>query len=312
MGARLSTTSEGLWLTAALAGVSRLPAALRVRPVGDVEQMLAGHPGLAVLEDAGVCRDGTLDPDVAEWVCTLGRPDIEVALEVLRPDGDADRLAGPPPLFEAPSDPLQAAEALRLWRANGPARRAAAVCRRDGSWVGAARVWQVGEQPLDEIVVSPLGRAAIGAVINDLLGPGQPADFDGINIETAVLNPILSAWQARPGMDLVTELVDAGLTLPQARVMAAAADATAARTSLTAIEYSVEGPRLAPHGFSVIDSLSGRVVVSPLAGPDQRPWTTIFPGTGHRIAAAVTELLESLPCGRDWMTHTRIRPFETR
>ena len=312
MGARLSTTSEGLWLTAALAGVSRLPAVLRVRPVGDVEQMLAGHPGLAVLEDAGVCRGGTLDPDVAEWISTLGRPDVEVALDVSRPNGQADRLAGPPPLFEAPSDPLEAAEALRVWRANGAARRAAAVCRRDGSWVAAARVWQVGDEPLDEIVVSPLGRAAIGAVINDLIGPGQPADFDGINIETAVLNPIISDWQARPGMDLVTELVDVGLTLPQARIVAGAGDATATRASLTAIEYSVEGPHFAPHGISVIDTLSGRVLVSPVAGPDQRPWTTIFPGTGHRIATAVTELLESLPCGRGWTTHTRIRPFDTR
>jgi EspG family len=64
--------------------------------------------------------------------------------------------------------------------------------------------------------------------------------------------------------------------------------------------------------MSVIDTLSGRVLVSPVAGPDQRRWTTIFPGTGQRIATAVTELLESLPSGRDWTTHTRIRPFDAR
>lgn len=77
VGARLSTTSEGLWLTAALARVSRLPAVLRVRPVGDVEQMLAGHPGLAVLEEAGVCRDGVLDAmsrsGFARWVAPTSK-----------------------------------------------------------------------------------------------------------------------------------------------------------------------------------------------------------------------------------------------
>ena len=63
MGAQLSTTSEGLWLTAALSGVTRLPAALRVRPVGDAESMLASHPGLPILEEAGYARD-------AHWIPT--------------------------------------------------------------------------------------------------------------------------------------------------------------------------------------------------------------------------------------------------
>ncbi len=66
MGAQLSTTSEGLWLTAALSGVTRVPAALRVRPVGDVEAMLASHPGLQGREEAGVCQGRTLD--VQEWL----------------------------------------------------------------------------------------------------------------------------------------------------------------------------------------------------------------------------------------------------
>ncbi|MBY0442803.1 MAG: ESX secretion-associated protein EspG, partial [Mycobacteriaceae bacterium] len=60
VGARLSTTSEGLWLIAALAGVSRVPAVLKVRPVGDVDGILAEHPGLAVLEEAGIYHGGVL------------------------------------------------------------------------------------------------------------------------------------------------------------------------------------------------------------------------------------------------------------
>lgn len=95
MGAQLSTTSEGLWLTAALSGVTRLPAALRVRPVGDTEAMLASHPGLQVLEEAGVCQGRTLDPDVQEWLWTLGRCDIDVSIRVSRPDAKSERLTGP-------------------------------------------------------------------------------------------------------------------------------------------------------------------------------------------------------------------------
>src|SRR4051794_6894868 len=159
VGARLSTTSEGLWLTAALAGVTRLPSVLKVRPVGDVDATLASHGGMAVLETAGVCRDGVLDPDVADWMLTLGRPDIELAIMMSRPEAKPDRLLGPPPVFEAPSDPVDAARALAQWRMRQPAQRAAALCRRIGWWVAASRVWRAGTEDLDEIVVSPLGQA---------------------------------------------------------------------------------------------------------------------------------------------------------
>ena len=37
---------------------------LKLRPVGGVEAINA-HPGMAVLEEAGVCHEGVLDPDVA-------------------------------------------------------------------------------------------------------------------------------------------------------------------------------------------------------------------------------------------------------
>ncbi|MFW2357371.1 ESX secretion-associated protein EspG [Hydrogenophaga sp.] len=146
MEAQLSTTSEGLWLTAALSGVTRLPAALRVRPVGDTEAMLASHPGLQALEEAGVCQGRTLDPDVQEWLWTLGRCDVDVSITVSRPDERSERLTGPPELFKPPADPLKeplaAAEALRAWRAHQSADRTAVLCRRDGKWVVAARVWR--------------------------------------------------------------------------------------------------------------------------------------------------------------------------
>lgn len=234
-----------------------------------------------------------------------------MTVSVSRFDGRADRLLGPPPRFEAAADPLQAAEALRVWRASRPAQRAAALCR-DGYWVAAVRVWQVGDRPLDEIVVSPLGPARISTSLDELLGPGQPADFDGINIESEVVEPLIAAWQARPAMDLVSELVDVGLTLSQARILAAAGDVTASGASVTATEYSVDGGQLAPKAVTVIDTVMGRVLVSTVAGGDHRPWTTVFPGTEQRIARAVGELLESLPSGPGWTTHTRIRQFDSR
>lgn len=311
VGARLSTTSEGLWLTAALAGVSRLPAVLKVRPVGDVDGMVADHPGLAVLEEAGVCRGGVLDPDVSDWLLTLGRPDIELDIIVSRPTGSSDRLVGPPPLFEAPQDSVEAAEALNRWHARRPPQRAAALCRRGSWWVAASRMWHGGEDPIDQVVVSPLGQIAPAVSINDIVGPGKAAQFHGVNIESAVLESIIADWQARPDTDVVTALVEVGLTVAQARVVAAVGDGTATHAVITAVEYSVDGASPPVAGISVVDTLVGRVVISTCTGPDGRAWTMLFPGTVQRVATGVEELPQQLPSGRHWITHRRIQQFDT-
>ncbi|BBY96391.1 hypothetical protein MGALJ_60600 (plasmid) [Mycobacterium gallinarum] len=315
MGAQLSTTSEGLWLTAALSGITRLPAALRVRPVGDTEAMLASHPGLQVLEEAGVCQGRTLDPDVQEWLLTLGRCDIDVSIMVTRPDERSERLTGPPEIFKPPADPLKeplaAAAALRAWRAHQSAARTAVLCRRDGKWVVAARVWRSGDEPLDEVTISPLeGDTTVFEAVNDLLGDELPAEFEGINIEAERLESVLSSWQADPqGYDVIGELLKLGLTARQARVIVAVSDTGAVRAAIGATQYSLDGPEFAATGAMVVDSLMGRVVISSSTTDDQQRWTMLFPGTTARTGRAVSDVLKDLPSGAGWQHHQRIQTF---
>lgn len=315
MGAQLSTTSEGLWLTAALSGVTRLPAALRVRPVGDTEAMLASHPGLQALEEAGVCQGRTLDPDVQEWLWTLGRCDVDVSIRVSRPDERSERLTGPPELFKPPADPLKeplaAAEALRAWRAHQSADRTAVLCRRDGKWVVAARVWRSGDEPLDEVTISPLeGDTTVFEAVNDLLGDELPAEFEGINIEAERLESVLGSWQADPqGYDVIGELLKLGLTARQARVVVAVSDTGAVRAAIGATQYSLDGPEFAATGAMVVDSLMGRVVISTSTTDDQQRWTMLFPGTVARVGRAVSDVLKHLPSGDGWEHHQEIQTF---
>ena len=225
--------------------------------------MLASHPGLQALEEAGVCQGRTLDPDVQEWLLTLGRCDIEVSIMVTRPAERAERLSGPPEIFRPPADPLKeplaAAEALRAWRAHQPADRTAVLCRRAGQWVVAARVWQDGEEPIDEVTVSPLeGDTTMTQAVADILGEELPAEFEGINIEAERLQTVLSNWQADPqGHDVIGELLKLGLTARQARMVVAVSDVGAVRASIGAVQYSLDGPAFAgvrcdggrhPHG----------------------------------------------------------------
>src|SRR5271169_675849 len=49
----LETTCEGVWLLQALCGVETLPSALMLRPYVAAAGPLVGHPGIAVLRNAG-------------------------------------------------------------------------------------------------------------------------------------------------------------------------------------------------------------------------------------------------------------------
>lgn len=333
-GARLSTTSEGLWLTAALCGVSRLPRALKVRPTDGIEGAdLSSHPGIAVLQDAGVYVNGGVDGDVAQWVMVLGRPDIEVTVDVSVPAVSSDRLLGPPPVFRTTADlaaiskggdaAIEAYAELLEWRKQQPPQRIATLCCRDGYWVSAARVWHSAADPaqtesddlddasntgeLDEIVVTPLGRKPVGASVLELLGVTGPADFRGLSASSRLLDSIVSQWQHDPdGNNLVAQLVDElEISAEQARIIEAVGDRSAARATIGACEYHFDGPRYAQKAMLVADTIYGRVLVSGDTGFDDQEWTMLTPGTESRIEAALDEVLSSLPCGSEWSHYRR-------
>ncbi|VBA32411.1 ESX-5 secretion-associated protein EspG5 [Mycobacterium persicum] len=303
--ARLSTTSEGLWLTAALCGVAQLPPVLKIRPIGSVQATIADHPGMSVLEEAGIYHHGAVDPDVASWVVAVARPDVEIDIVITGPEVRPDRLLGPPPMFTAPDDPIEAAQALAHWYAQGPPQRVVTLCRRDNEWVAAARLWHPGHDGSDEVVLTPLGAAKVIGVLVETLGRADPAQFHGINSECEPLSAVLGAWQADPDADLLTGLVKIGLSVPQARLVEAVADQGTTRAVISTAQFSISGPQRAPMAVTVADTIVGRVVVSNALGPDGRQWTTLLPGSDHAVRRAVVELLETLPSGRDWSTHQR-------
>jgi hypothetical protein len=325
-GARLSTTSEGLWLTAALCGISRLPRALKVRPTDGIEGAdLSSHPGLQVLQEAGVCTGAVVDSDVADWVMVLGRPEIEVSVEITVPALVSERLLGPPPVFATTADlsairsgadaAIQAYEELLAWRKQQPTQRIATLCRRDGFWVSAARIWHPADegtentghaddtQPqsgeLDEIVVTPLEHKPVGASVLELLGAAEPAEFRGLSANSAVLDSIVNQWQHDPATNLVAQLVnELEISAEQARIIEAVGDRSSARAAISACEYHLDGARSAQKAVLVADTIYGRVLVSNDTGFDDQLWTMLTPGSEQRIDAALDALLSSLPCGQ--------------
>jgi hypothetical protein len=324
-GARLSVTSEALWLIAALAGISRLPSTLRVRPADGAERAdLSTHPGFEVLEQAEVWTGTTLDPDVEQWVHILARPDIRVDIEVDVPSKVSAQLLGPAPIFTPSFDlatiqqsgtaAVAAYEELQQWRAQQPAQRVATLCRRDGIWVAATRLWQSGSEytgierdEVDEIVVSLVGDRPIGTTVAELLGKAAAAQFRGLSIQASVLNDIVVQWQRDPDTNIVAILVDHGLTVEQARIVEAFADRSAVRATVTAMQLRPGRNEWAQRTMTVADTVYGRVVRSE-SGSGEQMWTLIAPGTEHHISVALNEVLESLPSGRNWAEYTKGQP----
>ena len=96
VGARLSTSTEGLWLTAALAGSRGFPWRSSCARSAEWKQSTpipewrsSNRPGCAI--------KACWTPTSPDWVMTLGRPDIELNVAINVAEADGDRLAGPPP-----------------------------------------------------------------------------------------------------------------------------------------------------------------------------------------------------------------------
>ncbi|MEO9329835.1 ESX secretion-associated protein EspG [Gordonia aurantiaca] len=102
-----------------------------------------------------------------------------------------------------------------------------------------------------------------------------------------------------------TEITDALFTLgaPFADAAVAGAALASCRVRTEIVATSDEDGRFAQSSgaVAVFDTARGRVVSSPSKSPDGRVWTTLSPGSGHRITQAVRLLVETLPTGT-WST----------
>ena len=153
------------------------------------------------------------------------------------------------------------------------------------------------------------GPALLAAVVRGAFGDADVPRFGSI---TAPRDHVLDILRQTTGLGAaaVRETVADGLRrldvdTSDARV--AAAFATASRRS-EVVAYAAEGvvtegmvtegvvPYRSPGAIGVFETTGGRIVASAAAAADGRMWTTLSPGTGHRIEQAVTLLLE--PLGR--------------
>ncbi|WP_306360378.1 ESX secretion-associated protein EspG [Nocardia sp. CC227C] len=256
-------TNDGVIALAGRLEIQTLPLVLDIGPRQDTYSEWEAAQQRAVAElTANHVLDphGEVDSDTAAALYTLAQPDTELAMRVF---GD---------------------NRVRVCLARRGHSHAVAV--RRGDRVDVAPIWSDGSG------------SALARPIIEALGPCPPAEVASFSaLSTELVERLDAATESEDYADAVYSLgVDDrdatryGLTLASCHTYA----------EIVVYSHADGLTDRSPGAVVVYDTLQGRIVAAPGLAFDQQVWSTLTPGTDHRIAQAISALIESLPGGR-WL-----------
>ena len=238
-------------------GVQGFPAVLGVRPRHGTVDALAAAFDRATrnLAARGLIVDGAVEPDLVPGLRALRRPDRELAMRLVTPDGDARlcvvRSGGTGVLAR------RVGNEITLRMAEGPA---------DLSWaVGAL----LGALPrMEAAQITPVG-APTETMSRKLIGTHDGAQLaDRVRALGAEPRAAMMLGSALSSRMAFAEIVYYALCSDQDRV--------SRRPAAVAVFYTRRG----------------RIVGAPSASPSGQLWTTLKPGSDHAIGQAIGQLVE--------------------
>lgn len=250
-------SDDELQVVGARVGVQGFPTVLAIRPRHATVDALteAFDNATANLVSRGLIDDGAVAPDLLPPLRALHRPERELALRLVTPDGIA-RIA-----------------VVRRGNLTLLARRVGNdVLLRvaDGSPTLAVAIRAVvGELPRDEAAqIAPLG-APLDVMSRKLIGTHDAA---------------LLADRARA----------LGAEARAAMTLGSALASRAAYAEIVYYSLSSDHDRITrqPAAVGVFFTKRGRIVGAPSASPSGQLWTTLKPGTDHAVSQAVGQLVE--------------------
>ncbi|MEU7764894.1 ESX secretion-associated protein EspG [Nocardia sp. NPDC049190] len=258
-------TNDSLLVASGLLGVQTLPLVLGVGPQQDSAEAWqdAQRQALSGLRASGlVNRYDELAPELAAALSTLSQPDRELV--------------------------------ARVYTENGPvrvclARRGSehAVVVRTGDVFDIRTTWADDDG-------AALARPVLGA-----LGACRPAEIASFSAPAGDLRERLD--KATSSTDFTQALYALGVVDERDAIeFGLAMSSCHAHAEIVAYVHEDGASSRSSGAVAVYDTARGRIVASPGAAADLRVWSTFTPGSDHRIAQAISALIESLPGGR-WM-----------
>lgn len=258
-------TNDGVIALAGHLGVQTLPLVLSVGPQQEShrEWALAQEQARAELVSRRVIDGrGDVESDTAEAMFVLAQPERELAVRVFSEDGQT-----------------------RVCVARRGASQAVAVRRGDS--LELRTLWSDGS-------AESLARPIIEA-----LGACPPADVVSLSAPSAELHERFDA--ATTSEDYAGVVYGYGLEETEATAYGLALASCKAYAEVVAYAHADGVTDRSPGAAVVYDTARGRIVSAPGIAPDQQIWSTLTPGTDHRIAQAISGLFDWLPGGR-WLS----------
>ncbi|MBU3065402.1 ESX secretion-associated protein EspG [Nocardia sp. NEAU-G5] len=281
-------TTDGILAVAAALDVQTLPTALAVRPRHTDHGQ---HAAARVAAEADLRERGVLDPvgdvrddDLITALFALARPERQLIARIHRPGMPASgpEAAAERNHAEPAGTPHGPDTLIRFCLVRRGLEHAVAV--RTGDELDVRTVW-ADEDPMT------LARPLLA-----VLGPCPPADVPAFSAPTTDLQRCLDA----AGTDYTAAAY--GLGMPQDDAVTLGL-ALRQRHSIAEIVCYSHRDGLAvrsPAAAAVYDTSAGRIIGGGSVTAADQTWTTLAPGSDHRMAQVIAALVESLPEGR-WM-----------
>ncbi|MFF0491330.1 ESX secretion-associated protein EspG [Nocardia sp. NPDC003482] len=264
-------TNDELFAVAQRLGVQTLPLVLAVAPAHESfdDWTAAQERAVTTLTDTGVFDSyGEVESDLALALHALTQPERELVARI----------------FLAGNDSGEPARVVRVCVVRRGEQHAFAV--RTGDSFAIEPVWADGSG------------AALARPILTALGACAPAEVANFSAPADELSERLDA--AATASDYADTFYALGVPDRDATVLGSAFASCHAFAEIVAYAHD-DGIATGSSGaVAVYDTDRGRIVAAPGLAPDQRIWSTVTPGTDHRIAQAISALIEMLPGGR-WL-----------
>lgn len=257
LASHLVVTDDEIAVIASRIGVQALPVVLGIRPRHGSETARAAAFDAATrsLTDRGLICDGEVKPELVSVVQALQRPDRELAMRLVTPDGIA-RVA---------------------------VVRTAALC------ISASRV------AADEITLEAVGDTSLSAAVRALLRhlpDAPPAEVNSVGAPTDALSEALS--ETHDAAQLSDHIRALGIEARTAMTLGSAFASRLAFAEVVSYTMDRYEDRISrcPAAVGVFYTKRGRIVAAPSASPTGQLWTTLKAGSDHAFGQAIGQLVE--------------------
>lgn len=257
LGSRFNVTEDELRVVAQRVGIQSLPSVLAIRLRHSTDEALdaAIDRATGMLVSRGLIVDGMVADELLELLQVLQRPDRELAMRVVTPDGIA-RVS-------------VARRGTRL-----------VMARRIGDDVELRGI--AGEARLD---------AAVAALVAEL-PRSEAAQITPVGAPHQEMRERLSG--THDSAELADRIRALGADSQTAMLLGSALGSRAAFAEIVYYALSTNDDRIAraPAAIGVFYTKRGRIVGAPSASPNGQIWSTLKPGSDHTIGQAVRQLVE--------------------